>query len=73
MINLELVEHVKQAEGIMVRTVVAVSTSHTALREYCKDTYGKEVVKEHPSDGSTYYTVHEAKIKIVQFDYTSKK
>jgi hypothetical protein len=68
MTQLELVEHdlTPCGEGNPIkRTVVSVSSSHTALREYCKETYGVEVGHEKINDKDKYYTIHESKIIIV--------
>ncbi len=68
MTQLELVEHDLNpcSEGKPIqRTVVAVSSSHTALREYCKETYSIEVGHENIDDKEKYYTIHESKIAIV--------
>jgi len=76
MINLELVEHdlTPCGEGKPItRTVVAMATSHTALREYCKDQFDTEVVHENANEFDKYYTIHQFKVRIVQFDFKSDK
>ena len=68
MTQLELVEHdlnpCSKGEPI-IRQVVAVSSSHTALREHCKETYGIEVGHDNIDDKEKYYTIHESTIVIV--------
>jgi len=65
MTQLELVEHdLNKGRGI-TREVVAVSSSHTALREHCVEKYGVEVGIDNLGDRQTYYTIHESPIVIV--------
>jgi hypothetical protein len=64
MTELELVEHIQGTTP----TVVAVSTSYSALVSYCKKQYKTDVVKDGGGD-ETYYTIRETNIAIVAFDY----
>ena len=68
MTQLELVEHdlTPCGEGKPIqRTVVAVSSSHTALRDFCTNTYKINVGHENVDDREKYYTIHQSKIAIV--------
>ncbi len=76
MTNLELVEHdlTPCGNGLpIIRTVVAVSTSATALSKYCKDEYGTEVGHNNVNEHEKYYTIQEGSIKIVPFNYELQK
>ena len=65
MTQLELVKHDK-GNGIstMSRNVVAVSTSYSALVDYCNETYGSEI-SEVGCDKQSYFTIHDSPIVIV--------
>jgi hypothetical protein len=68
MTQLELVEHDLNPCGEgkpIIRQVVAVSSSYSALVEHCKETYGSEIGHEKCNDNEMYYTIHESKIVIV--------
>ena len=76
MTQLELVEHYLPPCGegkSIIRQVVAMSTSATALSEYCKDTYETEVGHENLNEFDKYYTIQPSKVAIVQFDFKSNK
>ena len=68
MTNLELVEHdlTPCGNGRPVRrTVVAMSSSYSALERHCKETYKTEVGEKDGYSMETYYTIHESKGVIV--------
>ena len=76
MTQLELVEHdlTPCGEGKpIIRQVVAMSTSATALSEYCKDQFDTEVGHENLNEFDKYYTIHPSNVTIVQFDFKSEK
>lgn len=67
MTQLELVHHeqvIDQNGQGMKRTVVAVSSSYSALVDHCKERFNK-TIDEVGCGKSKYYTIHESKIAIV--------
>lgn len=68
MTQLELVKNeqvIDQNGEVMKRTVVAVSSSHSALVEHCKDYFGEDV-QDNIGGGETYFTIQESEIRIIQ-------
>jgi hypothetical protein len=67
MTQLELVKHEQvidqNGQGIR-RTVVAVSSSYSALVDHCKETFKKKI-DEVGCGKSKYYTIQESNIAIV--------
>lgn len=72
MTQLELVKHeivvdfggMGDSGNTMRRTVVAVSTSYSALVDYCSETYHSEI-DEVGCGKQRYYTIQESQIAIV--------
>lgn len=68
MTNLELVEHDLTPCGSgkdITRIVVAMSCSHRALTDYCKETYDTEIGHQNVNEKEKYYTIHNSKMVIV--------
>ncbi len=63
MTQLELVKHEQVLPLIMKRTVVAVSSSHSALVEHCEEIGGQ--IGEVGCGESKYYTIQESDIVII--------
>lgn len=67
MTQLELVKHeqvIDQNGQSMRRTVVAVSSSYSALVDYCKDTFNKKINKV-GCGKPKYYTIQDSPIAII--------
>ncbi len=67
MTQLELVYHeqvIDQRGQGMRRTVVAVSSSYSALVEHCKETFNKKI-EDVGCGKAKYYTIQESSITIV--------
>jgi hypothetical protein len=71
MTQLELVHHEqvidRNGQG-MRRTVVSVSSSHSALVDYCKDVFKKKI-DEVGCGKPQYYTIQKSNIAIVPSKY----
>lgn len=68
MTQLELVKHepvIDQNGQSMRRTVVAVSSSYSALEEHCQVYFG-QAIEETIGGKETYYTIQNSEIRIVQ-------
>lgn len=68
MTQLELVEHkriISEQGHHIRRTTVAVSSSHSALVDHCKDTFGEKVGEVGYGAKQTYYTIQTSPIVIV--------
>lgn len=68
MTQLELVKHEKVTERNYIhrfeRTVVAVSSSYSALEEHCQVYFGQPI-EETICDKELYYTIQQSEIRIV--------
>ena len=67
MTQLELVKHepviISTNKG-MRRTVVAVSSSYSALEEHCQEYFG-QAIEETIGGKETYYTIQNSQIRII--------
>jgi len=64
MISLELVKVAYVHGNEKKETILAISSSHTALREYLDEKYGKDL-SEPPHWRDTRYVIRESKITLV--------
>jgi len=65
MTQLQLVE-IDSRKEISVKTVKAVSSSWTTLKDYCKETYGKTPNDKSDSNWEIRYEIEESDIVVVR-------
>jgi len=69
MVQLQLVEIEPETSGGYwlpeIKKVIAISTSYSALVEYCMETFGKTIGKSGKSH-EVYYEIEETKIVVVK-------